>query len=180
MKSILLAAALIFLGTHANAVTTGNYIKGSTGLTLGGETEVNGMSADLDDDFLTPLIFAYGFNLTDDFQGEFEFSYRSNDYEGAGNTDAEVLALAFNVVNSWVLQNNLFLTGGVGGTLGQYDLAPSIDGFALGLQVFIGMDYKIHERTTIGGEFRHFRTLTEADDADFDNTSLLFTAKYDL
>lgn len=184
-----LVLMIAFFSVSANA----NYFKGGLGYTLSGEGKATGggnnLTEKLDSEFLFPIIAAYGIEVYDQFYVEIEGSFRKNEYKDipAGFTSAEpkILALAVNGAGSLPLTDAISLAGGVGLTFGSYsELFINADsGTALGVQVFGGADFKLQENITLGGEIRHFTTMTKVDlgqgaDGSYKNTALLFVAKF--
>ncbi len=185
MKAILvIAMSLVSFSASAD------YFKAGVGYSLGGEVKLDNNGAgpssiDLDSNFVSPLLLAYGFEVMGDVHGEVEVAYSKNDYDvtGAAN-EPTVLTGAFNIVGNAPL-GAVTLTGGAGLTYGSYDtdLAGADAATAFGLQVFGGLDLPVSEAMTVGAEFRYMTTVTKFDigsnvDASYNNTSLMINAKF--
>ncbi len=184
---LLLVILLASLGSQANAA----YLKAGLGYNLGGKTnfEASGTSfgGDLKKDFIAPLLFAYGFEMTENVYGEIEAAYRKTKYDDSGaSNQPTALTGAFNVVGNMPMEN-ISLTGGIGALFGSFD--PDGVGYksgtAFGLQVFGGLDFNLTQNMKIGGELRHMTTITKASvgasstnfDYSYNNTSLLVNLK---
>lgn len=182
---VLLATLLVSFSASAN------YFKAGLGYAVGGDVKMEGPNVlngsdkeDIDGSFMSPLMFAYGFEMIGDVHGEVELAYRKNDLDGGSTLNPTALTAAFNVVGNAPM-GALSLTGGAGVTFGSYDLDldPFDAGTAFGLQIFGGVDFPINETVSLGGELRYMTTVTDADigfetDYSYNNTSLMFNAKF--
>lgn len=184
MRAFVLLSALLF-----TVNSQANYFKGGVGYSLGGETKFSGnsnASVDHKDQFLSPLLVAYAFEMTNEVYGEIEVAYRNNEYDVSGSSNTvrnKVLTAAFNLVGNVPLGVPV-LTGGIGATFGRYaDLANNVnDGTAFGVQAFGGLDFKIQDNVTIGGELRYMTTISKIDlgngiDGEYTSTAVMFTFK---
>ena len=185
MKAIFVIA--LSLGSFS---ASADYFKAGIGYSLGGKVKLDNNGAgpssiDLDNNFISPLLLAYGFEMMGDVHGEVEVAYSKNDYDVTGATnEPTVLTGAFNIVGNAPL-GAVTLTGGAGVTFGSYDsdLAGADAGTAFGLQLFGGMDFPVSEAMKIGAEFRYMTTVTKFDlgsdvDGSYNNTSLIINAKF--
>ncbi len=181
---ILLAALLVSFSASAD------YFKAGLGYGIGGKEkftdDTSSSTLQLDNALMTPLVLAYGFEIMGDVHGEVELAYRKTEYDenGVANAEPSALTAGFNVVGNAPM-GVVTLTGGAGLLFGSFDsdIVGDDAGTAFGLQLFGGVDFPINETVTLGGELRYMTTVTKADvgsgtDMSYNNTSLIFTAKF--
>lgn len=179
---VLLSISLFSLSSQAN------YFKGGVGYAIGGEVESDTVSLDLDNQFLSPLLVAYGIEMYDNLHVELEAAYRMNEYDVSGNTvDPKVFTFGVNLAGAFPVSDAVSLAGGIGLTYGKYGdfETGGHDDETLGAQVFAGADFKVQDNITLGGELRYFTTMSDFEsspgtDVSYQQTALMFNAKFSL
>lgn len=183
MKTILcIVMSLVSLSASAD------YFKAGLGYNVGGDvqySDATGSSTfDLDNTLVSPLLFAFGFEMMGDVHGEIELAYRQHELDSTATQEPSFLSGAFNIVGNAPM-GVVTLTGGAGVFFGKWDADTTVpsSGTGFGLQLFGGLDFLLNDTVSLGTEFRYMTTVADIGlsnnvDAEYNNMAVMFNAKF--